>query len=408
MDFIFYLDTEWSINHRPLERYTELAKRLDFLRGKVLCVNRPVCLLTTPFSNFAKWRQWVTTRNRVKQLSKNLFLYTPYVLLHDLLALRIPCLPCVNHRLLARQVQSLFTSLDFCASERVAWISDPRMFNYFGVAKETVRVYECIDHQRAVVYSQRARQEIHRLEEKVCTQADLVFCTALGLYKEKKRFNPETYFSPNAADTRLLSRVQDSQMPVAEYMRGLPHPIIGYLGTIHEHTDIALMKYVAEERSEWTIVMIGLEQKSNFSRSELFSSFRKLPNVKLVGWLEREKLPGYCKAFDICVIPYRTDSEFNRYVNPDKLHEYTAMGKPVVSTDIPEVRSHIDIIKIAKTPEDFISCIEQSLREDSTAKIRERIERARENSWTRRAEEHLSIIEKVLINKKAVLRESYE
>ena len=406
LDFIFYLTNEWSVHIRPVERYAELAKRLAPLQARVLCVNRPVCPFTTPLLHFAKWRQWITAGNHVSQLSDNLFLYTPYVLLHDLLALRVPGLPCLNHRLLAKQVQSQMTRLGFCAPECVAWMTDPRMFNYFGVAQETVRVYECIDSQRALVSGQRAKQEMQRLEEKVCTHADVVFCTALGLYEEKKRLNPNTHFVPNAADTRLLSRVQDPQTPVAEYMRGLPHPIIGYLGTIHEHTDIALMKYIAEERPEWTIVMIGPEQNRKFSRSELFSSFRRLPNVKLIGWLEREELPSYCKAFDICVIPYRVDSEFNRYVNPEKLHEYTAMGKPAVSTDIPEVRSYGGIIKIAKTPGDFVRCIEQSLREDSPAKIRERMEIAKRNSWAKRVEEHLRIIEKVLASRKATPHKS--
>lgn len=408
MDFVFYLDNEWSFHHRPVERYMELAKRLAHLQGMVLCINRPVCPFTTPLLHFAKWRQWITARNHVSQLSDNLFLYTPYVLVHDLLALRVPSLPGLNHRLLARQIQKLLPKLGFNASERVAWITDPRMYNYFDVAQETVRVYECIDQQRAEVSGQRAKQEIGRLEEKVCTQADVVFCTALGLYEEKRRFNPNTYFVPNAADTKLLSRVQDPQTPVAESMRGLSHPIIGYLGTIHEHTDIALMKYVAEARPEWTILMIGPEQQKSFSRSALFTSFRQLPNVRLRGWVEREELPGYCKAFDVCVIPFRMDSEFNRYVNPDKLHEYMAMGKAVVSTDIPEVHSHRHIIKIAQSPAEFVQCIEQALAEDSPACIQERLRLAEENSWTRRAEQHLIIIEHVLTARCGVSERSLE
>ena len=142
--------------------------------------------------------------------------------------------------------------------------------------------------------------------------------------------------------------------------------------------------------------MIGPEQNRRFGRSDLFSSFRALPNVNLVGWVDREQLPGYCKAFDVCVIPYRVDSEFNRYVNPDKLHEYTAMGKPVVSTDIPEVHSYEHIIKIAKTPAEFVRCIEQALAEDSPIRVQERLRVAEENSWAARVRQHLDIIEAVL------------
>ena len=142
--------------------------------------------------------------------------------------------------------------------------------------------------------------------------------------------------------------------------------------------------------------MIGPEEDPIFSRSAVFTAFRRLPNVHLLGYIPQEEAPPYCKVFDVCIIPYRTDSRFNYYVNPLKLHEYTAMGKPVVTTHIPEVESHKDLVWIADTPEQFVACIEEALQTDSPAKIEDRLRHAQANSWDVRIKGMLSIIQEYL------------
>lgn len=396
IDFIFYLDSNWSTYHRPLERFTELAHQLNTSQGNVLIVDRPVDLFTSFYLRPAKFFEWVRTRNRIRQLDKNLFLYTPFVFINDLLSLYSSFLISINHYLLTKQVNKKLTKLNFYSPNRVVWISDPRMLYYFGISSETVKIYECIDKFQAVVSGKKAKKNIQKLEDIVSAMVDVVFCTSLELYQERKELNRNTYFLPNAADTGLLSKVQDPQTLVAKQLQKLHKPVIGYLGTINENTDIALMKYIAEEKPEWTIVMIGPERNKKFSRSAFFSDFKRLANVKLIGWVNREELPNYCKAFDVCVIPYRTDSELNRYVDPNKVHEYIAMGKPVISTCIPGVLPYKDIIMIADTPQDFIRCIERSLNEDSKDKILKRLKLSKEHSWEERARKTISIIKEYL------------
>lgn len=396
-DFVFFLANDWDSHHRPKGRFRSFASRIMSSGSKVLCINTPVCPLTTPWLHPRKWRDWISTKNHVKSIGENLFLYTPFVLVHDMIAVRHPALTYLNRRLMTRNVRRVLENLDFAASKRVSWIDDPFGVLYFGVARETWRVYECRDNYAEIPgLSSRQKSLVRRLETVGFAEADLVFCTSISLYEAAKDAAPRAFLLPNAADTELLMRAQDAETPVADFMLVLPHPIVGYLGTIHEYTDIELMLQIAVARPHWTIVMIGPEQQPSFSRSTLFTRFRSMPNVKLTGWVKREELPGYCKAFDVCVIPYRIDSAFNWYVNPDKLYEYTAMGKPVVSTDLPESRLHRDIIKIANTPEEFIQAIEEWLSEDSPEKVKERLRMARENSWDRRVEQVIALLEEHL------------
>ena len=68
---------------------------------------------------------------------------------------------------------------------------------------------------------------------------------------------------------------------------------------------------------------------------------RALPNVHFLGRKPYAALPGYCKAFDVALLPF-IKNELTENANPLKLREYLAAGLPVVSTDIPEARPSLN------------------------------------------------------------------
>jgi glycosyltransferase involved in cell wall biosynthesis len=63
----------------------------------------------------------------------------------------------------------------------------------------------------------------------------------------------------------------------------------------------------------------------------------RLPNVHHVGVKDHGELAAYIAGFDAGIVPYLRTSETETVI-PAKLGEYLAMGKPVVSTDLPAVR----------------------------------------------------------------------
>ena len=52
--------------------------------------------------------------------------------------------------------------------------------------------------------------------------------------------------------------------------------------------------------------------------------------VRFAGFIPHEQVPEHVAAFDIAVAPYRKVELF--YNSPLKLHEYLAMGKPVIAS----------------------------------------------------------------------------
>ncbi len=148
----------------------------------------------------------------------------------------------------------------------------------------------------------------------------------------------------DAADARLL--------------RELPRPIIGYVGGMHRHVDFDLLKRMAAARPGWSWVCVGALQAGA-------TGLGSLPNVHLLGQKPHEDLAGYIQSFDVCIVPY-VNNAFTETVVPTKINEYLAMGKPVVSTDLPTVvefnARHRVLTTAHPRAESFLLAIERALR----------------------------------------------
>jgi glycosyltransferase involved in cell wall biosynthesis len=111
-----------------------------------------------------------------------------------------------------------------------------------------------------------------------------------------------------------------------------------------------------------------------------------------LGWRSYETLPAYQKGLDVCLLPYLLN-EYTRNVHPNKLHQYLAGGKPIVSTDMPEMRPFADVIAIARDHKEFLGLVEQMLQNGSNPlMIERRIAVAQENSVEKRAEVKIALL----------------
>jgi hypothetical protein len=71
------------------------------------------------------------------------------------------------------------------------------------------------------------------------------------------------------------------------------------------------------------------------------------------------------------------------------------MGKPVVTTNFStDLEAFSDVIYIANTYEDFLNYIEKAITEDSEARVENRLNYARLNTWVNRVLQLKDIISK--------------
>jgi GT2 family glycosyltransferase len=232
-------------------------------------------------------------------------------------------------------------------------------------------VYDCMDYHRG--FSSNSPQMLEQ-EDLLSQHSDLVLASSHFLLEEKSRQNSNTLRVPNGADFDHF-RYPPTHLPPE--MADLDSPVIGYYGAIADWFDTGLVGALAAARPKWNFTLIG---------STLYADLEPLqglPNVQLLGEMHYERLPAYLHAFDIAMIPFKA-TPLTQATNPVKLFEYLSAGKPVVATDLQELRHYERYARLASKPEQWLAEIEGALQEDSPALIQERLDFARQNTWAQR------------------------
>lgn len=166
-------------------------------------------------------------------------------------------------------------------------------------------------------------------------------------------------------------------------------PIAGYTGAIKEWFDFSLVAEAAKANPEVSFVLIG--PLAPGVRDEALSLSSSLVNVHFLGEKPYESLPGYLAAMQVCLIPFKT-SALTSVLNPNKLYEYFAAGKTVVSLNYSEdLAKYEGLMYLVKEPADFGGAVTNALRKPiDPVKLREI---AAGNSWKSKAEEMIRIFE---------------
>jgi glycosyltransferase involved in cell wall biosynthesis len=231
-------------------------------------------------------------------------------------------------------------------------------------------VYDCMDLYASFPNVSR---EIAALQQELFRTADLVVLTAAGLLEGVPGSAP-CEIVRNACEFERFAR--------ASPRRTGERPTIGYVGAIESWFDVELVDLCARSRPEWTFVLAGAVH--GLPDSPLPAR----PNVRLLGEVDYADVPGLVAGFDVCVIPFRLD-ELTRCVNPVKVYEYLAAGKPVVATALPELLLlDAGLVHVADSHASFLQALERAVRECEDPALRaRRAGWAGGQTWDARAEE---------------------
>jgi glycosyltransferase involved in cell wall biosynthesis len=158
----------------------------------------------------------------------------------------------------------------------------------------------------------------------------------------------------------------------------LEHPIVGYVGLLDDYLDVEAIIDIANRLHRGTVVLVG---PTNIDVRAL-----EHPRLVLLGRRPYDAIPAYLGAFDTCLVPFR-DNELTRGVNPIKLREYLAAGRPVVSSPLPEVLPYADVVELASSSEEFFPAVQRTLAPgyDTPPRREERRRRVTSESWDSRA-----------------------
>jgi len=311
------------------------------------------------------------------QINENLWVLYPKTVLESINWISNPAifdsLNKVNDKRFARQVKYAADKLGF---RDYVVLNDTSMingFNFKELLKPSVQLYFLRDHITKVAY--HARHGI-RLEPLLIRKSDLVVTNSPYFSDYAGKYNPNSHFIGQGCDIDLYSD-DDGSLKIPDELSRIPHPRIGYTGFLTSiRLDIDLLVHVAEQRPEWSLVLVGPEDQA-FKDSKL----HKLSNVHFLGGKPGNELPGYVKGFDVAINP-QIINEITNINYPLKLDEYLAMGVPVVATKTWFMNFYFpNDSYLAANKEEYITEITKALSEDTPAKHKERIKVGRSHSW---------------------------
>ncbi len=365
-DILCFGGEDWWYHHPHSKNH--ILKRLA-QQNRVLFVNS-LTLGLPSVSNpdfFLKIRRKLRSYLRwLKRAPEGLYVMTPFVVpLFGSWAIRR-----VNLFLLKVQLR---LAMLFCRMRKpIVWVCIPSAADVAEHLDAKLIVYQVSDKYDANEDSALSRQVIRELDERLKNKADVV------LYSGRKLFEESTLskrcFLEQAVDydhfANPASRISDD-------IANIPHPVLCYFGAIDYVMDTPLIEEIARRKPEWHWVFIGL-------RSNLVDI--KAPNIHFLGPKPYADLPFYVRQADVFVLPWRQDNAFVSYGSAIKIREYLATGKPVVIAPLYEYLNTPGV-RIYRTVDGFIDCVEEALHRDSAADRQLRQSQVRDCTWDVRAQQ---------------------
>lgn len=246
-------------------------------------------------------------------------------------------------------------------------------------------VYDYIDDLSLLPYCTAETKELHY---KLIESADLTVCTAKTLYEDACLHTKRVILSPNACDYDFFhaSRNCEPDMTITELTKGYDC-VLGYYGCLAQWLDSELLKQVAVERPNWCFLLMG----QCFDGSDQRLKEAGMSNIILWPAQPYKDLPRFVAAFDIQMIPFKVN-QITQGTSPVKLFEYMAVGKPILTSAMPECMRYRSV-EIYRTAEEFIEKVEKlrTLLPDAEYFADMDLE-AKENTWKARVEEIVAYV----------------
>jgi len=286
---------------------------------------------------------------RVRRISESLLVYAPPPTFPGNLHLR--ALNTLVHSLAWRDLRRAAPAIETSPVDVV--VGWPPAFELARRLHPRRLIYDCLDLFPSFDGGLRGRL-LASLEEELSRAAFAVVVTSRDLERRWSTRHPRVVRIPNGVDLSLFGPGA-APAAVPSEIAALPRPRLGYVGTVGRWVDLPLLEHVARRRPDCSIALIGPVERGVTRPSGP-------PNLVLLGERPYARLPAYLAAMDVLLIPFRL-MDLTHAVNPIKLYEYCATGKPIAATPIEEIVAERGLCHVGEGPEAFLRAVDDALRE---------------------------------------------
>ena len=282
---------------------------------------------------------------------------------------------------------------------------DPLLIDFIDMLAPALRVFHIYDAYNRM---ESGSDYFANLRERI-RGFDLVTASSAQMYADVLGHAPDPrHVVPNGVDFALMSAAKDLPCAVADRIRQLPAPRIGYTGSVNSKFHFNLVDALARARPDISIVIVGPVREAPLRKSPDgmagYAALRRLPNVYFIDEIGREEVPAVLNAMDINCLFVRVDrDDWVASTYPLKLHEYLAIGKPVISTPITVVREQFaDVIDVCDSLDEWLLAIDRNLvAEHNPDKVQARRAIAEHNDWSRSVAQLEALLEEAARDKLA-------
>jgi glycosyltransferase involved in cell wall biosynthesis len=300
----------------------------------------------------------------VKHVEPNVVIITPYFWMDYRVRYRTPGLNKLFYKWLFKSIKDLHINFDLIITFD---FTAPEIHNQFN----NVIFYSADDNVGLGKFTPRLVTNYHtRMEKKVAEKAKLCIVTSDYMLSKIKNYNASTFLIPLGAPEVLY--------PVAYKEPKEAMPVLGLVGYLDLNMDYLLLRKLLQK---FKIIFIG--PISDRAKKELI----KFPNANFAGVKTGKELYRLLETIDVCIAPYDMQI-INKGLTPNKLWLYLAVGKPVVVTDMPNIKNWIfeDKLVYKCDNNDFIKICMMAYQDNNPTLADKRIEVAKKNSWKIRVE----------------------
>ncbi|MFM9067243.1 MAG: glycosyltransferase [Planctomycetota bacterium] len=281
----------------------------------------------------------------------------------------------VNRRLLVRAVRRAIQSRSSTTGGFTTVMTTiPVVADLVGMPEVDRWVYYCVDDFSS--WPGLDAPTMDRMEVQLVSQVDAIVSAGDNLAARMQKLGRSSTLIYHGVDLEFWQAARQPEHATPR-LADLPRPLVLFWGLIDRRLDINMVRALAERLTAGTLVFVGPQQDPD-------PTLATLPRLVQTGPVRFEDLPSFAAAADVLIMPY-DDLPVTRAMQPLKLKEYLATGKPVIVRRLPATEDWADALDMVSEPDEFGAAVQRRL--PSGLPVEQQVARERLNAegWAAKA-----------------------
>ncbi len=290
----------------------------------------------------------------------------------------------MNRKLLVRSLRPLFESLP---QKPNVVTTLPLVADLIGELPVHRWTYYCVDDFS--VWPGYDGETMQRMERELVPKVDEIVAVSETLVQHIQKLGRTSHLLTHGVDLDhwTIGNSIDDELPISDWYSEIQtwNCKALFWGVIDRRLDLNFVRKLSDALCEGTILFVGPQEDPD---PELF----QIPRVRTHSAIPFQDLPHLADLAPVLIMPY-ADLPVTRAMQPLKLKEYLATGKPVVVRELPATIPWADACDVCQTESEFAQSVlnfQEGIVSDNQKLARERLSN---ESWVSKARDFKCVID---------------